>query len=274
MIGTATNREEENHTVPLSLVFLSRVAADDLTPAIATRASQRSRCDEAMDTIKAYIVRKRLHPGDSLPTETELCEMMKTSRSSVREAVSKLEALNIVSVEHGKGTFVGSLSLDPMVETLALRSMVSVGQNFEDLRNVVQLRRFLDIGCADEVCIALHGIPQPELSAIAAQMTQDALAGKTFLREDINFHIGILRNLNNAVAEQMVRCLWQVHMAVLPQLDLQVSASLSQTAESHHRMLDAAIAGNVAAYRQAVIDHYEPIESILNAELNVNSHHS
>ena len=115
---------------------------------------------------------------------------MKTSRSSVREAVSKLEALNIVSVEHGKGTFVGSLSLDPMVETLALRSMVSVGQNFEDLRNVVQLRRFLDIGCADEVCIALHGIPQPELSAIAAQMTQDALAGKTFLREDINFHIG------------------------------------------------------------------------------------
>ena len=166
MIGTATNREEENHTVPPSLVFLSRVAADDLTPAIATRASQRSRCDEAMDTIKAYIVRKRLHPGDSLPTETELCEMMKTSRSSVREAVSKLEALNIVSVEHGKGTFVGSLSLDPMVETLALRSMVSVGQNFEDLRNVVQLRRFLDIGCADEVCIALHGIPQPELSAI------------------------------------------------------------------------------------------------------------
>ena len=55
MIGTATNREEENHTVPPSLVFLSRVAADDLTPAIATRASQRSRCDEAMDTIKAYI---------------------------------------------------------------------------------------------------------------------------------------------------------------------------------------------------------------------------
>ena len=54
MIGTATNREEENHTVPPSLVFLSRVAADDLTPAIATRASQRSRCDEAMDTIKAY----------------------------------------------------------------------------------------------------------------------------------------------------------------------------------------------------------------------------
>ena len=68
MIGTATNREEENHTVPPSLVFLSRVAADDLTPAIATRASQRSRCDEAMDTIKAYIVRKRLHPGDFTPS--------------------------------------------------------------------------------------------------------------------------------------------------------------------------------------------------------------
>ena len=65
-----------------------------------------------MDAIKSYILRERLQPGDVLPTETQLCDTIGASRSSVREAVRKLEALNIVKVEHGKGTFVGSLSLD------------------------------------------------------------------------------------------------------------------------------------------------------------------
>ena len=105
--------------------------------------------------IKNSILRTGLQVGDALPTESQLCSDLGVSRSSVREAVRKLEALNIVKVEHGKGTFVGSLSLDPMVETLAFRSMVSVGKNFTDLQDVVELRRFLALGCAGEVVVSL-----------------------------------------------------------------------------------------------------------------------
>ena len=104
--------------------------------ALQQRTPMRSRCDVTMDAIKSYILRERLQPGDLLPTEVELCEAVGASRSSVREAVRKLEGLNIVNVEHGRGTFVGSLSLDPMVETLAFRSMVSVGKNFDDLADI------------------------------------------------------------------------------------------------------------------------------------------
>ena len=136
--------------------------------ALQQRTPMRSRCDVTMDAIKSYILRERLQPGDLLPTEVELCEAVGASRSSVREAVRKLEGLNIVNVEHGRGTFVGSLSLDPMVETLAFRSMVSVGKNFDDLKDVVELRRFLDLGCADEVCAKVKGTEQPELGALVA----------------------------------------------------------------------------------------------------------
>ena len=122
------------------LALLARLSLK-VTPAV----SARSRCDETMDAIKSYILREHLQSGDVMPTETQLCDTIGASRSSVREAVRKLEALNIVKVEHGKGTFVGSLSLDPMVETLAFRSMVSVGKNFTDLQDVVELRRFLDL---------------------------------------------------------------------------------------------------------------------------------
>lgn len=244
------------------LALLARLSLK-VTPAV----SARSRCDETTDAIKSYILRERLQSGDVMPTETQLCDTIGASRSSVREAVRKLEALNIVKVEHGKGTFVGSLSLDPMVETLAFRSMVSVGKNFTDLQDVVELRRFLDLGCAGEVVVSLAGSEQPRLMELAESMTNTAKEGKTFLALDIDFHMGILDSLDNTIVKQMVRSLWLVHMAVLPQLGLPVSSELDRTAEAHKRMLNAALAGNVEEYRKAVIDHYEPIESILKQRI-------
>lgn len=190
------------------LALLARLSLK-VTPAV----SARSRCDETMDAIKSYILRERLQPGDVMPTETQLCDTIGASRSSVREAVRKLEALNIVKVEHGKGTFVGSLSLDPMVETLAFRSMVSVGKNFTDLQDVVELRRFLDLGCAGEVVVSLAGSEQPRLMELAESMTNTAKEGKTFLALDIDFHMGILDSLDNTIVKQMVRscgsCTWR-----------------------------------------------------------------
>ena len=194
--------------------------------ALQQRTPMRSRCDVTMDAIKSYILRERLQPGDLLPTEIELCEAVGASRSSVREAVRKLEGLNIVNVEHGRGTFVGSLSLDPMVETLAFRSMVSVGKNFDDLKDVVELRRFLDLGCADEVCAKVKGTEQPELDALVDAMVSSAERGEDFLYADIDFHMGLLDPLGNTIAKQMVHSLWLVHMAVLPQIGLAPSEKL------------------------------------------------
>ncbi|KAB8294421.1 FadR/GntR family transcriptional regulator [Bifidobacterium avesanii] len=242
---------------------LAALARLSLNTQPSTPMPPRSRCDETMDAIKSYILHERLQPGDVLPTEAQLCDAIGASRSSVREAVRKLEALNIVRVAHGKGTFVGSLSLDPMVETLAFRSMVSVGKNFTDLQDVVEMRRFLDLGCADEVVASLAGSEQPRLMKLADAMTDTAREGKTFLALDIDFHTGILDSLDNTIVKQMVRSLWLVHMAVLPQLGLPVSSELDRTADAHRRMLDAALAGDVDGYREAVRDHYEPIESIL-----------
>lgn len=239
-----------------------------LQPSALQQTSMRSRCDATMDAIKSYILREQLQPGDLLPTETKLCEAVGASRSSVREAVRKLEALNIVNVEHGKGTFVGSLSLDPMVETLAFRSMVSVGKNFADLQDVVELRRFLDLGCAEEVCARFKGTEQPELGALADSMVGAAGRGEDFLHADIDFHMGLLEPLGNTVAKQMVHSLWLVHMAVLPQLGIAPSEKMLDTAEAHRCMLAAAVEGDPQKYREAVREHYRPIESILREHIS------
>ncbi|MBT1173229.1 FadR family transcriptional regulator [Bifidobacterium sp. MA2] len=235
---------------------------------VAGRSAMRSRCDIAMDAIKSYIIREHLTMGDPLPNEAMLCNELGVSRSSVREAVRKLEALHIVSVEHGKGMFVGDVSLDPLVDSLSFRAMIDNNENLVELRNVIQVRRVLDLGVAQQVVDAMRGTEQPELEELAREMSVSASERMTFLNQDIDFHTRLLECVHNNVLSQLARSLWLVHMAVLPQLNLSVSQSLDVTAHAHADMLRAALDGDVEAYRAAVVEHYKPIEAILDSHLN------
>ncbi len=47
-----------------------------------------------------------IKPGDKLPTESEIMARYAVSRTVVREALSKLQAANLVETRHGIGTFV------------------------------------------------------------------------------------------------------------------------------------------------------------------------
>ena len=65
-----------------------------------------------------------LKPGQRLPTEDEFAQRIGAGKSSVREAIKILEALGVVEIRRGDGTYVvdefrGSM-LDPMVYGILL----------------------------------------------------------------------------------------------------------------------------------------------------------
>ena len=51
--------------------------------------------------IEQKILRRSLRPGDALPTETELAEQFAVNRSTVREALRRLESAGLVGREGG-----------------------------------------------------------------------------------------------------------------------------------------------------------------------------
>lgn len=61
--------------------------------------------DEVVNTIKAMIENGDYKIDQKLPTENELCRIMKVSRTSVREAIRALQALGYVKIIPGKGAF-------------------------------------------------------------------------------------------------------------------------------------------------------------------------
>lgn len=215
------------------------------------------------DQIKDHILTNRLHPGDSLPTEAELCSILGVSRSSIREAIRTLAALDIVEVRHGYGTYVGALSLAPLVEGLVFRGVLFPEDHYSALREVVEVREALDLAVAEQIVDALKGKPDPELSALVAAMEDKSTNREGFAKEDHAFHSRLLAHIENGLIGQLVTAFWEVNTVVYPQLGLEPAADLDTTAKAHGLMLRAAVAGDVDAYRDAVVRHYLPLRKVL-----------
>lgn len=237
---------------------------------LATTSERRAtvapatRRDETAQRIKELVLHQGLLPGDPLPTETELCELLGVSRSSVREAVRTLSTLDIVEVRHGRGTFVGQMRLDALVETLVFRGVLSAGDDVHALREVVEVRQALDDSMAERVTTAFRATSNPELDTLIDDMIESARRGEPFLAADRAFHAALLARIDNALVGQLVTAFWDVHSAVMPRLGLQVPDDLEQTARAHGDMLRAAEAGDVEAFRAAVAEHYAPLRRMLD----------
>ncbi len=224
---------------------------------------RRMRRATSADQIKELILTRGLGPGDPLPTEAELCDTLGVSRSSVREAMRTLSTLDIVDVRHGHGTFVGEMSLDPMVQALVFRSVLSPREAFTALRDVVEVRLALDLALAEQVVAAMHGdhaADQEQLDALVDEMEKRASEGRTFLEADRAFHTTMLASLDNQLVGQLVGAFWDVHTAVAPRLGIVTPDDILDTAHAHGDMLRAARAGDVDAYRIAVVEHYAPLQ--------------
>ena len=126
-----------------------------------------------MDAIKSYILRHGLHPGDRLPTESALCADLGVSRSSVREALRRLQALDIVTVRQGSGSYVGEMSMQPLVETLVLRAALDEINGAQSLHAIIDTRRALDLGIAVPLTRAMKGTTNPHLAAASRQEMED-----------------------------------------------------------------------------------------------------
>ncbi|TBT83222.1 FadR family transcriptional regulator [Propioniciclava sinopodophylli] len=215
--------------------------------------------------IKDLILARGLKPGDPMPTEAVLVEELGVSRSSIREAVRTLVALDILEVRHGTGTFVGKLSLRPLVEGMVFRGVLMPGDENAMLREIVEVRTGLDMSLAPQIVERLSHGDADDLRACVEQMKERAARNEPFPEEDRIFHLQLAQRLGNALYGQLVAAFWDIHMTVGPSLGAAPQRELNATALAHERMLDAALAGDLAEYQDAVHAHYEPILRMLTS---------
>jgi GntR family transcriptional regulator, transcriptional repressor for pyruvate dehydrogenase complex len=64
--------------------------------------------EQVTEQLVDHIDSAQLEPGQKLPTERQLSELLQVSRSSVREGIKVLELLRFLESKQGEGTFVSS----------------------------------------------------------------------------------------------------------------------------------------------------------------------
>ncbi|MDO4664927.1 MAG: GntR family transcriptional regulator [Actinomycetaceae bacterium] len=243
--------------------WLSGDVEGDTLKATKIAGKVPNKADAAFGAIKEFILKNHLKPGTPLPPEIELSESLGVSRSSVREALRRLQALDIVKIEQGKGSSVGDMSLRGFAETLILRIFIGSKSDTEALAHVVALRKYLDLGSAADIVNACRGTRQEELREIAQGMVEKANRGENFLAEDIAFHERMVEMTQNPIAKEVTGAMWLAHRSGMQVLQSENQDRLVESAKAHLLLLNYAEQGNLIGYQGAVIGHYRPIEENL-----------
>ncbi|MDQ0272512.1 FadR/GntR family transcriptional regulator [Cytobacillus purgationiresistens] len=155
------------------------------------------------EQINQYILSENLCIGDRLPPERELAIQFNSSRTSVREALRKLEIKGILEIKQGSGTYIKSL--DQLHPTEKMTSAVSQADK-TNIYEMLDLRRVLEVECAG---LASARATSQDLARIrdALLMMEQSENDENGLHGDLIFHLSIVQASHHSIFIQLIESL-------------------------------------------------------------------
>ncbi len=168
-------------------------------PFSAIRQSKVS--EDIVEQIKDLIRDGALKPGEKLPSERQLAQMLEVGRSSLREAINSLSMMGLVEVKRRKGIYVGTVSA-PLI-TDPLRQLMADGQKtFADLYDIR-----IDIEVASARAAAeLRTDGQLEIIYQSLESMKNSRGENTYATDiDLQFHLNIAEATDNFIRVHIIK---------------------------------------------------------------------
>ena len=155
----------------------------------------RSRLHEEIVTlIQSQILKGEIAPGTKLPTERDLAEKFGVNRSTVREALRKLESQELLDIRHGDGVyardFTDSGSLDLIKTLIYLNDELDTGI-------LLDLLVFRRIFVPDMAAIAAVSRSEEEVENL--ERIVNASPELSVLERDLSLHRAIAKATHNLI---------------------------------------------------------------------------
>jgi len=221
--------------------------------------------EQVVAFVRDLINRRRLRPGDRLPTERDLARQIRLSRPTVRAGLRALAAMGVVRSRHGSGTYIPegppALASEPLSFLAALHGFTR--------EQMYEARRLLEVGAAG---LAAERATPEQIASLAeevASLFATMHDPSHFLVHDIDFHRTVAAASGNPIVSSLVEMVSALYYDRRRQTARQASdRDLRDAAEAHRRIYRAIRARDPASARRAMSDHLDQASSYQAQEPN------
>jgi GntR family transcriptional regulator, transcriptional repressor for pyruvate dehydrogenase complex len=201
-------------------------------------------------------VTEKLKPGDLLPSERQLVEMLGVSRGSVRDAIRSLELQGLLEPRQGVGTVVcshGPTAANPLAKALLKKRKL--------VAELIDVRKMIEPHLAARAAVHASCDDIAEMEDILARQEAKVRRGELATGEDSEFHYAIALASNNGAILKVVDVLMDLLRETREQ-SLQGKGRPRKSLAGHRRILAALKRRDAAAAEAAVLQHLQEIETI------------
>lgn len=218
---------------------------------------------EITEKLSRRVVSGAYPVGTKLPTERDLAQEFGVTRHVVREALKRLEAVQLVSIRQGSGIYVRDLQLTAGAELFdVLLTREDGGTNLDFLRDILEFR---DQIMRVVVRLAAMRRTDAEMEALLAlvRARREAM-NDAAQREALNAQIfkAIVRATHNQIHELLFNTMGRVHLRLRAQFDVPL-LGLEQTQQALERIVEAIQQGDPDMAELLTVRHVESIRNAL-----------
>jgi GntR family transcriptional repressor for pyruvate dehydrogenase complex len=211
--------------------------------------ANRSLVDRIIDRITEALIRNELVPGDRLPTENDLVATFGVGKSSVREAIKILQAMGVVEVRRGDGTFVArsapAMGINPMLYQLLLDQ--------GSIQDIFDLREVFEPGYT---VLALRNATSTDIKNIERELRRFEKLVETNSQtgeDDLCFHLAILEATHNPYVIRVGSTILKLFMGSVSRSVRNVPR---QAVDDHNRIFEALRDRDESALYKAVLNSF------------------
>ena len=218
--------------------------------AINPAAAPLPRYRVVADQIAELIRQGALEPGQKMPPDAELVDLLQVSRPTIREAMISLEMMGYVETRFGYGAFVA--------QRLPTKGLGLIDDcSFSEL---VEARYWFEADIAAVAALTISAEDIAELRDILQKMKEPDLPVQELDTYDANFHLGIARSTQNNMFISIMDQIWSVrerfpNWARIRRQILGVKENIVAVQKEHEVILEALEAHDPVAARRAMQVH-------------------
>jgi GntR family transcriptional regulator, transcriptional repressor for pyruvate dehydrogenase complex len=207
-----------------------------------------------------------LLPGDRIPAERELAELVGMSRASVREALRELELRGLLDRRPGRGTVVVDVPR-PHLDAGLLSNVGSAGRL---LREVMDLRAVVEPPIAERAAARGTAAEIADLQTLLDDAEAAAREGEPAFGRyavlDVEFHLSLARMTHNPLLDRLLQ-VTNEWMAPSRQSALQSTRRIDISLLAHKKIFAAVTARDPAAAAAAMREHLDQIQRLITARV-------